>query len=492
MKKSIIATAIIALLGQMAIAQTPDAVYRLIRQEWTINADGTSDYHFRQEVEIIRNRALTAYADKGETFVVYNPELEEVTVNEVYTIQADGRRVSMPQNAFIHQLPAECADCGRYNNLRELAMVHTGMELGCTVVTDYTIHRRYNLINEELTLSRECPVQRLEVVVNYPQGQEFVPILYKGLEGYEHGTLQETHQDGKYSLVGTNLPSTCRDAYLPANYYPALHIFNGTPLWEPPFGDERFDGAQDAMGRTMASRDKKVKIEAARNYVVDYIHLNDIHPSHLGYTHASAAETWQSGCGTATDKAVLLAAILRSEGFNAHVVGSDADQVGIMLDTMEYRLSVRNKEPLSLYAEAKDEVASLSLKRTPDCQLDTLQDGFYNLSLAPIPQTPAIDARLLTPTRETPLASPLCDINVTDQYTLPAPLSLVGGKQSRKISYDGLGSVEVTVKLSGDKLTVERRLKLEQRLVSPADYAHYREIVALWHTLNQGILLKAK
>ena len=56
-------------------AQQPDAVFKLLRHEWTLNADGSSDYHYRHEVQILRNRALTAYADKGETFVVYNPDL---------------------------------------------------------------------------------------------------------------------------------------------------------------------------------------------------------------------------------------------------------------------------------------------------------------------------------------------------------------------------------------------------------------------------------
>ena len=111
MKKSLFIAALVSLFS-LANAQQPDAIYKLLRYEWTVNADGTSDYHYRHEVQILRNRALTAYADKGETFVVYNPDLEEVTINEVYTLQLDGTRIDMPQNAFIYQLPSECADCG--------------------------------------------------------------------------------------------------------------------------------------------------------------------------------------------------------------------------------------------------------------------------------------------------------------------------------------------------------------------------------------------
>ena len=170
MKKASIILSLLILGLQMTVsAQQPDAVYKLVHREWTLNTDGSSDYRYRHEVQILRNRALTAYADKGETFVVYNPEIEDVTVNEVYTLQLDGTRVDMPQNAFIHQLPSECADCGRFNHLRELTMVHTGMEIGCVVVVDYTIHRRYNLLYENLPILRECPIEKLEIKVNPPK-----------------------------------------------------------------------------------------------------------------------------------------------------------------------------------------------------------------------------------------------------------------------------------------------------------------------------------
>lgn len=165
MKKIFFIAAIFSFFG-ISQAQQPDAVYKLLRYEWTLNADGSSDYHYRHEVQILRNRSLVAYADKGETFVVYNPDLETVTVNEVYTRRPDGSRVEMPQNAFIYQLPSECADCGRFNHMRELAMVHTGMEIGCVIVVDYTVHRQYNMLYESIPLRRECPVEKLEVVVN--------------------------------------------------------------------------------------------------------------------------------------------------------------------------------------------------------------------------------------------------------------------------------------------------------------------------------------
>ena len=84
-----------------------DAEYQLIRRTYTVNNDGSLDIRFRKEIKLIRNRAFTAYADKGETFILYNPAIDELTINESYTIRPDGSRVQTPPNAFVDQLPSQ-------------------------------------------------------------------------------------------------------------------------------------------------------------------------------------------------------------------------------------------------------------------------------------------------------------------------------------------------------------------------------------------------
>ena len=495
--KKILFAAIAILIGTTATAQQPDAVYKLLRYEWTVNADGTTDYHYRHEVQILRNRALTAYADKGETFVVYNPDIEELTVNEVYTIQKDGTRVNMPQNAFVYQLPEECADCGRFNHLRELAMVHTGMELGCTIVVDYTIHRKHNTLNARIPLWRECPVETLEAVVNYDDGMN----LSYAIDGSQN--LQMDDKDVTRSVsINTdnnsrvlhytfkNLQQAPREPYMPADYIPVLRIFNGTPQFNTPEGDQTFTEASDAMGKVQGKGGVKEQVSAMRNYVVDNIHLNDIDPSHLGYTVASPTVTWNTGCGTAADKAALLAAILVNEGYRAFVSGENMDMVSVIIDTLEYRLSIRSKAPIQLYGEAHDEVATLKADNSPEADFDTLQDGFYSLSLAPLAGEPAVRARSLALTRTTPLQSSACDLSQTDTYILPKGMKLMGGVND-KLSFDGVGSMQVTVKQSGNKLKVVRKLKLEKSLVPVSDYANYRKLIAAWQS-HSSVMLRMK
>ena len=473
-------------------AQNPDAIFKLLRYEWTVNADGTSDYHYRHEVQILRNRALTAYADKGETFVVFNPDIEELTVNEVYTIRKDGSRVEMPQNAFIYQLPQQCADCGRFNHIRELAMVHTGMELGCTVVVDYTLHRRFTLVNVSLPLVRECPVERLEVKVNVPAGQKLTTQLYRGLEGEVEGTLTESKSETAYSLVCTNMQQRFTDPFLPDNLYPALRLFNGTPEFSPAFSTEGFDGADMQIKKVIGRGTDIERVANIRNYVVDCIHLNDIDPAKLGYTHSPAAEVWRTGCGTATDKAELLAGILRREGYKAQVVGETMDLVSVTIDTLEYRLGVRSKAALTPYGEAKDAVAShTSVLAVDKVELDTLEGGFFGMKIAEMEGSPSMKASQMALTRKAPLQAQACDLDQSVTYTLPKGMKMVQAAVDEKAGADGIGSVSVSISQSGRKLKVQRTLKLDGGVVAAKDYPSYRKLLATWQGYDY-LLLRGK
>lgn len=489
MKKIIFITAI---LFSFTYAQAQDAVYKQLRYDWTVNADGTSDYHYRHEVKILRNRALTAYADKGETFVTYNPDIEDLTINEVYTIRENGSRVDMPQNAFIYQLPSQCADCGRFNHIRELAMIHTGMEYNCVIVVDYTIHRRYNLLNITLPLVKECPIEHLEVNISMPNDMNLdVQLNNPGLFPF-NPTVNQTANS--YSLKASNIAQNYNEAYMPEynRVYPTLHFYNGTPEFTPAFDQNGLPEAKDAAYAQIQGNNDIDDIAAVRNFVIDNIHLNELPAAMLGYTHATAAEVWRSGCGTATDKAVLLAAMLNQLKYNAHVTGENMDEVGVVIDTNEYRLNVRKKTPITIYGEAKDEVTVVNDSRKhTSYRLDTLEGGFYRLTLEPIKKSPKMNPAKLTPSRTAPLASPLCDINVSDEYTLPKGMKMVGSTVNEDLTYNGIGSVKISIKQKGKKLIVERTLKLEKSLITTADYANFRRLIATWQS-NDKVLLRNK
>ena len=481
----------------LSTCSAQDAVYKLLKQEWTVNADGTSDYHYRHEIQILRNRALTAYADKGETFVVYNPELEELVINDVFTVRPDGSRVDMPQNAFVRQLPSECADCGRFNHLREMAMVHTGMEIGCVIVVDYTIHRRYDLLNETLRLMRECPVERLEVRVNVPEGQELNVNLNDPKVQPFRAEVGQTAT--AYQLVARDVLPTFVDSYLPPAemLYPTLHFFNGAIEFSTASDDmpeaeaSAMIKAAAEMAITTAEPDEdRGIVRAVRDYVLDNIHLNDIQPLHLGYVHSTAAQVLQSGCGTAADKAVLMVAMLNSLGYQARIIGDYYDEVGVRIDTMEYRLGTRSRGEMELIGEAKDEVTTSTMTGAKTPALTPLEDGFYRLRLPAMPGEPSVKATNMPLTRTAPLMGQACDLQCNITIQLPKGMKMVEKSIVKKLSFNGIGSVEVSVKQSGSKLKVVRNLKLDKSMIAASEYAQYRQLIALWQTTDVVLLRK--
>ena len=320
--KKIILTIITLAFAITAMAQTqPDAEYNLIRRTYKVNKDGSIDIRYRKEITLLRNRAITAYADKGETFIHYNPAFETLTINECYTLTANGKKVETPKNAFVEQLPSECTDCGRLNGIREMAIVHTALEYNCTIVLDYTIHRNSSFLVQRFNLHQDCPVKRYEI-------------------RYADGHTQIEH----------NLPQTINDPYMPAKKGYDVEFQLGE---KPVYTAEKELPAAQTLLSNLKKNNSKEYITAIRDWVVDYVHLNTIDPSHTEYAMTPAHDVFASNCGTAIDKTGLLAALLNEAGFQATIVDNSLNvfgdrplEVEVTIEGKTYRLNATQNAPL--------------------------------------------------------------------------------------------------------------------------------------------------
>ena len=335
--KRIILTTIILVATVAAYAQNtqPDAEYNLIRRSYKVNSDSTMDIRFRKEIVLLRNRAITAYADKGETFITYNPAFESLTINECYTVRPDGSKVTTPQNAFILQLPSECTDCGRLNELREMAIVHTALEYNCTIVLDYTLHRNSTRLTERFNLNQDCPVKRYEI----------------------------RYADG-HTQIENNLPQTINDPYMPAKQgYDVEFQLGAKPIYT---AEQALPEAENLLN-ALKKDNAKEYAAAIRDWVVDYIHLNPIDPARVNYAITPAIDVYASNCGTAIDKTGLLAALLNQAGFRAVIVDNSMNvfgdkplEVEVTIEGLKYRLSATDKKPLMTESEKADAAAVAS------------------------------------------------------------------------------------------------------------------------------------
>lgn len=479
MKKALIILCLGLLFGNI-YAQNPDAEYNLIKHHYTLNNDGSMDYNFRKEMKFLRNKAITAYADKGETFILYNPAFETLTINECYTIRPDGSKVVTPKNAFIEQLPSECTNCGRFNGIREMAIVHTALEINSVVVLDYTIHRKSNILKETLQPQQNCPVKRFEIIVDAPKSEN-INIQYNSpLMDLKWTLANDTHS---YHFVANNIAQTPNESYMPAPEKLYLQISLNNGLYQ--FNDTPVETIEDATSvlKALSTENNDKYVVAIRDYVLDNINTNDIPLSLLNYEVSPASVTWASNCGTQQDKVLLIRSLLHQAGFTAYPSEENENTLIVSYDGVQHRLSAVHKSPITLYGIARDEEPQY--KAGAEKQLDTtlITDGYYMVKLPMGRQN--YNPALLTSERISPVQVRRCD--ETSEYTIPLPkgAKLVGSEIDESKKCKGVGEVSVSIKQKGDKIQVKRHLVIEKDLIDTADYQSFRDLMQLWGSYAQ-------
>lgn len=490
MKKLFIIIALTALCGLM---QAQDAEYNLIRQDFTVNSDGTMDIHYRKEIKLLRNRTITAYADKGETFILYNPAIDELRINESYTIRKDGTRVSTPINALIDQLPSGCTNCGRYNGIRERVVVHTALEYDCIVVLDYTIHRRCNILDEVIQLNQDCPVKEYQITVKVPKGQH-IDARIPYFENQYKGTLTEN----TYTLTAKKLEQTIIDSYLPPAemLYPTLHISNGKSAQPAIYNFEPLPEATNLL-MELYDKDPIKYITNIRNYVVDNVNYNNIPNALTAYKASTAKETFESNCGTLADKCALLAALLRQAEFKATAT---ATTVTCTLygdkGSEDYQLSPIRK------GEIKSVNDSKPVKRNINIDEELLWNGqpiggrYRQMTLPKEAGAFDMNPALLTSVRKAP-------VQVTNgkeryHYNIILPRTpkyhLVGEPVNLQYSKPGIGRIRISIKenIKG-YIEVDKELVIdvEDGIVTEKQYKDFRQMVIDWNSYNT-ITIKPK
>ena len=465
MKKilSIILTIIVA---SVALAQTqPDAEYNLIRRSYKVNSDGTMDIRYRKEIKLLRNRAIVAYADKGETFISYNPAFETLTINECYTIREDGTKVVTPTNAFVEQLPSECTDCGRLNDIREMAIVHTALEPNCTIVLDYTIHRKSKLLVERFNLNQDCPVKHYEI----------------------------RYADG-HTQVENDIPQTVNDPYMPARKgYDVEFQLGITPHFD---AETTLPIAETTLNLIKASLQEysgKAYIAAIRDWVIDYIHLNPVDLARTDYTMSPAYDVFTSNCGTILDKTGLLAAMLNQAGFNATLIDNSLNvlldrpmEVEIAVEGQTYRINALQKNALLTQAQQADAAnlaaAPIYKSSTLQWKPDTLSDGYLRITIPDEPDGLHINPALLAPSRTSDLQAKATSEFYHYTLDLPKGAKLIGGDINIEYDRSDVGSITLIIKQKGKRILITRSLRLRKAIITKNDYQAFRQLMIDWNS----------
>jgi len=349
-----------------SFSQNADAEYLQIRKEYTLNENGSIDFHYSKELKLLTH--FSFHRLYGETFIVYNTDFQNIKVNSSYTIMADGKKVITPDNAFNEVLPRFSTNAPAFNNIRELVVTHTGLEKNAIINLDYTLHSDkgyYPYLMGNEVLSETSPVNELIIIVNIPDSQ----ILNYELLNFKGEPIIDNKNGEKiYTWKFNSIAANSKDYYQESNheYSPRL-IFSTAKNLQSAY--DQFINQDAFVFNTNTSMDNAVDKITSDNtnqltialelqkFVSSALSTLNIPLKYTGFHARTAIETWNSNMGTHIEKTLLLATLLRKANITADPVAIIPTEyynkeIGNMASFNSFLVRIKLKEYGELYISA--------------------------------------------------------------------------------------------------------------------------------------------
>lgn len=319
---------LLTLSGSLLHAQDEafDAVYLSVIRQYTLNRDGTADYNYFKQQKLQNHRSFHRLF--GETFIIYNPDYQKLTIDQSFTVMANGLRVITPGNAFNEVLPRFSTHATAFNRMREMVVTHTGLEVGSTIFLGYNINTAAGYLPAFMGsagMAEDQPVKSSTVILRVPEDQ---PLYFKLFNSGV--TPSEKIENGfrVYTWILNEIPAISNEDHRPENaaFYPVL-TFSSQGGYLPLAGfflnQEAFRYfISESMSRFVSElipgmKEKKEILFAIQDAVVKDINLSEIPEQYTGFRIRTPEEVWSVNGGTVAEKAVLLTALLRHAGIPA-------------------------------------------------------------------------------------------------------------------------------------------------------------------------------
>lgn len=358
----------IVLIINSAFAQeeNADAVFLKITKEYKLNEDGSTEFSYSKQLKL-----LTYYSFHrlyGETFIVYNPDFQELEINKSFTTMADGKVIKSPDNAFNEVLPRFAANIPAYNKLREMVVTHTGLERNAVINLDYTIKNSKEflpaLMGDDI-LEESSPVKEMIIKVKIPKNHE---LHYKTFNISTVPVITSENNMQVFTWVFKNLPARSKESHKEYDNLsvPRLEFSSAIDLhrvydWfvnQPAFYYKVGKQMAETVDTIVAEEKDQMKIILAlQKLVVNNLKYYHIPLVYTGYRCHTAGETWKSNGGTQLEKSILLTALLRQANINASpvvVIPSKfyEKEIGNLLMFDKFLVQVNPKKYGQLYLSA--------------------------------------------------------------------------------------------------------------------------------------------
>jgi len=305
-----------------------EAVFEKISKTFILNEDGSQEYHYYKKLRLNTHHAF--HNLHGETFIIYNPEFQTLKINKSVTTMSNGKVVETPSNAFNELLPSFAAKAPAYNHLKEMVVTHTALEIGAVVELDYTITTKpgfYPIFDKMIIFKENDPVKDYEVTIKVPSETPLRSEMTATL-----ASAQPVKEEGMdvYSWNIKNMSAAAKDAFMPplettsvtllvSNIHSYQQFF-AKIIHQPAFEQQTLPtSARIVIDNILQeNRLELMQILEIQKYVVDNINTINIPDNLLGFRYATPSEVWQRNYGTESEKAILMALMLKKAGFTAY------------------------------------------------------------------------------------------------------------------------------------------------------------------------------
>lgn len=535
----------IGILGMLLLAVLPvkaesEAEFRKLSKTYTLRADGSQELRVQKELTLFTHAAMNGLY--GETFIVYDPEFQELTIHESYTRQKDGTVIKTPSNALVEVLPSSAANAPAYNHLKEMVVVHTGLELGATIYLDYSIVSKAGYLPE---LDVCCPVKELSPVkefifrLNVPAGKS---VRYELLNASAKPVIAQGN--GMKSFIWTLKDVAPRPYAYPSgrgNLGLVQAVASGmmpvfvASTWPGYTEAVKYLQKQFAVGNTSVVEGKVAELtqglegnpQAMRNAIANYMaglyqlgHCN-VSLQDAGYRLRPASEVITSAYGTQAELVNLDVTLQRAAGLEAEVavcalhpsVDGNRGLATVMSlvcqsKKMPEKVALTGTEEACLqpfmtitdlqgkklmlesYPGAKEARTTDTLEVKSD-KLQELADGWGIVPLSdPTPVRSLYAYAANTSISEKILLPRTVDCALETIVRLPEGMKW-SGHADKEIS-NACGKVVFSYKAVKGGVKVTRSIRIDRQLQTPANYKELYALLSEWRDTNNHTLVVKK
>lgn len=308
---------------------TSEAEYKKLSKTYTLYTDGSQECRHYMELTLLTHTAMNR--TYGESFIVYNPEYQELKIHSSFTRQKDGSIITTPENAFVEVLPRQAADAPAYNHLKEMVIVHTGLELGATIYLDYSVISKPGYLPELdicESIRQTSPVKEFIIDVYVPENKslsyDFALDNIKPVIKTDKGKKQLTWNIKNLAAISREPLSTGIQGdvlFFTATTYPSTTDALNT--LKKQFADRYYDAIKSlAESITRQKTTKKERVYAILKYITDDLSNSPLTIQETGFRIRPAEEVILSAYGTEAEKINLLAGLLDAADIENEIIAA--------------------------------------------------------------------------------------------------------------------------------------------------------------------------